>query len=202
ESVDPTKLEVLPNAITPAKFPPHRARPGFTVGFAGSLKAWHGVEVLADAVGAAASDVPDLRLEGGGDGPPAPVLDRGELPPAGLTRYGTKSHVDTLGVLASWDVGVAPYVAASPIFYFSPLKVVEYMAAGACPVASDLGEIRALLGEGERGVLVPPGDRAALGSVLVDLATDRPRAAALAARAQPYAVPSLSCHRHARRPLP
>src|SRR5262249_53849711 len=182
EGVDPSKLEVLRNAITPTKFPAHRAGAGFTVGFAGSLKAWHGVDVLTDAVRRAAAVVPDLRLEVIGDGPVAPVLDELELPPERFIRYGARSHAETLRVLASWDVGVAPYVAASPTFYFSPLKVVEYMAAGACPVASDLGEIRSLLGDGERGVLVPPGDRGALRSALIDLATDRRHTEALGAR--------------------
>jgi glycosyltransferase involved in cell wall biosynthesis len=201
EGVDPDKLEVARNAITPAKFPPRRALAGFTVGFAGSLKTWHGVEVLTDAVGRAATVVPDLRLEVIGEGPVAPVLDRVGLPPERFVRYGARSHADTLRVLASWDVGVAPYVAASPTFYFSPLKVVEYMAAGACPVASDLGEIRSLLGDDERGVLVPPGDRAALRSALVELATDRPRTAALGSRARDYAHRSLSWRRNARRAL-
>jgi glycosyltransferase involved in cell wall biosynthesis len=201
EGVDSDKVEVLPNAVTPAKFPPRRARAGFTVGFAGSLKAWHGVEVLADAVRAAAADVADLRLEVVGDGPVAPVLDRLDLPPERFKRYGARPHADTLRVLASWDVGVAPYVLASPTFYFSPLKVVEYMAAGACPVASDLGEIRSLLGDNERGVLVPPGDRGALRRALVELATDRARTAALGARARDYAHRSLSWRRNARRAL-
>ncbi len=201
EGVDPERLEVMRNAVTPERFPARRARPGFTVGFAGSLKPWHGLDVLTDAVGAAATVVPDLRLEVVGDGPVADVLDRLELPPERFTRYGARPHAETLRLLGSWDVGVAPYVAASPSFYFSPLKVVEYMAAGACPVASDLGEIRSLLGDGERGVLVPPGDRAALGSALVDLATNRPRTTALGARAREYAVRSLSWRRNARRAL-
>jgi glycosyltransferase involved in cell wall biosynthesis len=201
EGVDPERLEVMRNGVTPGRFPARRARTGFTVGFAGSLKPWHGLDVLTDAVGAAATAVPDLRLEVIGDGPVADVLDRLELPPERFTRYGARPHAETLRVLTSWDVGVAPYVSASPTFYFSPLKVVEYMAAGACPVASDLGEIRSLLGDGERGVLVPPGDRAALRSALVDLATNRPRAAALGARAREYAVRSLSWRQNARRAL-
>ena len=201
QGVDPDKLEVLRNAITPTKFPPRRTRPGFTVGFAGSLKTWHGLEVLTDAVHGAATVVPDLRLEVIGDGPVAPVLERVELPPERFIRYGARSHAETLRALASWDVGVAPYVVASPTFYFSPLKVVEYMAAGACPVASDLGDIRSLLGDDERGVLVPPGDRVALRSALVELATDRARTAALGARAREYAHRSLSWRRNARRAL-
>jgi len=201
EGIEPDRLEVMRNAVTPAKFPARRTRTGFTIGFAGSLKPWHGLDVLTDAVDKAATAVPDLRLEVIGDGPVADVLDQLALPPERFIRYGATPHAETLRLLTSWDVGVAPYVAGSPTFYFSPLKVVEYMAAGACPVASDLGDIRSLLGDGERGVLVPPGDRAALGSVLVDLATDRPRAAALGARAQAYAVRSLSWQRNARRAM-
>jgi glycosyltransferase involved in cell wall biosynthesis len=199
--VDPDKLEVMRNAVSPAQFPPHRPGEVFTVGFAGSLKAWHGVEVLADAFSAAATEVPDLRLEVVGDGPFAAALDKLELPPERFRRFGARPHAETLHLLASWDIGVAPYVAASPTFYFSPLKVVEYMAAGACPVASDLGEIRWLLGEGKRGVLVPPGDCAALASALVELAANRPRAATLGARARSYAHSSLSWSRNARRAL-
>jgi glycosyltransferase involved in cell wall biosynthesis len=201
EGVDPDKLEVMRNAVSPAKFPRHRNGEGFTVGFAGSLKAWHGVEVLADAFGATVTEIPDLRLEVVGDGPFAGAFDELELPPERLKRYGARPHAETLQILASWDVGVAPYVDASPTFYFSPLKVVEYMAAGVCPVASDLGEIRWLLGDGKRGVLVRPGDRAALGSALVDLAADRERVAGLGARARSFAHSSLSWSRNARRAL-
>jgi glycosyltransferase involved in cell wall biosynthesis len=199
--VDADKVEVMRNAVTPTKFPPRRRGRGFTVGFAGSLKAWHGVEILADAFCTAATKVPDLRLEVVGDGPFADVLERLELPPERFRWHGARPHAETLRALACWDVGVAPYVAASPTFYFSPLKVVEYMAAGICPVASELGDIRSLLGEGERGVLVPPGDRAALASALVELATDRGRAAALGARARSHAHGSLSWRRNARRAL-
>jgi glycosyltransferase involved in cell wall biosynthesis len=200
--VDRAKVEVMRNAVTTAKFPAHRHRGrGFTVGFAGSLKPWHGVEVLADAIAMAARKVVDLRLEVVGDGPLAGALDRIDLPPRRFRRYGARPHVETLRILASWDIGVAPYVAACPTFYFSPLKVAEYMAAGACPVASDLGDVRPLLADGERGVLVPPGDASALATALTELAQDRTRVASLGARARRHAHGSLSWRRNARRVL-
>jgi len=75
-----------------------------------------------------------------------------------------------------------------PGFYFSPLKVLEYMAAGICPVASDVGEIGALLGRGSRGVLLEPGSVDALAAALVELAGDRERARRLGARARDYVL--------------
>ena len=200
--VDRAKVEVMRNAVTPGRFPARRrGGQALTVGFAGSLKAWHGVDVLADAFASAVEKAPDLRLEVVGDGPLAGVFDRVDLPPERLRRYGTRRHDETLRILASWDIGLAPYVATCPTFYFSPLKVVEYMAAGACPVASDLGDIRYLLDDGACGVLVPPGDAIALGSTLVGLAQDRARVTSVGARARRHAHTSLSWRRNARRVL-
>ena len=196
------KIEVMGNGVTPEKFPARRHRgQGLIVGFAGSLKPWHGVEILTDAFARAARNVFDLRLEVVGDGPLASVFDRFNLPPQRFKRYGAKPHDETLRILASWDIGVAPYVEACPTFYFSPLKVVEYMAAGACPVASDLGDIRHLLGGGARGVLVPPSDASALASALIELAHDPARVASVGARARRHAHTSLSWSRNARRVL-
>jgi glycosyltransferase involved in cell wall biosynthesis len=200
--VDRRKVEVMRNAVAPEKF--HGRPPpghGFTVGFAGSLKPWHGVEVLADAFAIAARRVADLRLEVVGDGPLAGAFARRSFSPERLRRYGALQHDETLRIMGSWAIGLAPYVAAGPTFYFSPLKVAEYMAAGACPVASHLGDIPCLLGYGERGVLVPPGDAAALADVLVELAQDRARAASVGASARGYALTKLSWRRNARRVL-
>ena len=59
------------------------------------------------------------------------------------------------------DAAVAPYPRRSP-FYFSPLKVYEYMAAGLPVVASRIGQLTELLEDGGCGVLCPPGDAGAL----------------------------------------
>jgi glycosyltransferase involved in cell wall biosynthesis len=75
------------------------------------------------------------------------------------------------------------------------------MAAGLCPVASDLPEIRSLLGGGERGVLVPPGAAQELAGALVELARAPQRAAAIGSDARGYLLESRSWSQNAERAL-
>ena len=83
----------------------------------------------------------------------------------------------------------------------SPTKLVEYMAAGVCPVASDLPELRSLLGDGARGLLVEPGNADALAAAFVRLARDRERTAALGAQAREYVLRTRSWSENAARAL-
>ncbi len=196
--VERGKIEVVPNAVDPADFGAPRAIRGdvFTIGFAGSLKLWHGVEILVAAFREALLEAPELRLEIAGDGPARGAIEGARLPAGLITYRGRLPHAETIRAMARWDVGAAPFLPL-PCFYFSPLKLVEYMAAGACPVASDMPEISALLGAGERGVLVEAGSAEALAQALVELARERERAAAIGARARAYALASLSWTRNA-----
>ena len=85
------------------------------------------------------------------------------------------------------DITVAPYTAQDG-FYFSPLKVVESMAAGRPVVAPRLGQLTDLLQDGVTGLLYPPGDRDIFVNQVSELLNNVPRlqamsrAAAAAAR--------------------
>ncbi len=85
------------------------------------------------------------------------------------------------------DITVAPYTAQDG-FYFSPLKVVESLAAGRPVVAPRLGQLTDLLQDGVTGLLYPPGDRDIFVNQVIELLNDVPRlrtmsrAAAAAAR--------------------
>jgi glycosyltransferase involved in cell wall biosynthesis len=134
---------------------------------------------------------PTLRLEVVGEGPLAARVIASRLSPERLVYRGHLTHRETMNVMAGWDVGAAPYPGLED-FYFSPLKVGEYMAAGSCPVASDLPVLRDLLAGGERGILVEPGSAESFAAALVELARNRTRASALGERARAYALEHLS----------
>jgi glycosyltransferase involved in cell wall biosynthesis len=71
------------------------------------------------------------------------------------------------------DAAVAPYPLQER-FYFSPLKVYEYMAAGLPVVASRVGPLEETIRNGTSGLLCPPGDAAAFAAALMTLA-EQPR---------------------------
>lgn len=192
---------VLPNAVDARRFHPHvdgreaRARWGlgsdaFVVGFAGSLKPWHGVDILLAAFADLKRQEPAARLLIVGEGPCEESLttcarDLGIDDSVIFT--GTAAYAEMPELLAAMDVAVAPYTAV-PDFYFSPLKIYEYMASGRAIVASAVGEIGSQLGAGQTGVLRPPGDAKALYCALVELLADPCRRARLGAAAREEAL--------------
>jgi glycosyltransferase involved in cell wall biosynthesis len=176
---------VLPNGVDTSRFRPDasgaavRARLGLrpdalVIGFAGSLKEWHGVDALVDAFATVRRSLDRARLlvigEGPGEGSLHAQVRRLAIDES-VIFAGKAPHADMPGLVAALDLAVAPYLAV-PGFYFSPLKIYEYMAAGRAIVASAVGEIPLLLQSGRAGVLVPAGDVAHLAGAIAGLAAD------------------------------
>lgn len=193
------KVTVIPNGVNPERFrndvPP--TCPGgprsFTVGFVGTLKPWHGLSVLVKAFDRLRRWRPSARLLIVGDGPEREPLVT-EIASRGLTNNSVLTGAvlpDAVpGLLASMDVAVAPYPARDD-FYFSPLKVFEYMAAGRAVVASRVGQLTELIEDGVTGLLCQPGDSDALAESLERLATDEEMRTGLGLAAR-----SAVCRRH------
>jgi glycosyltransferase involved in cell wall biosynthesis len=181
------RIAVLRNGVDPDRFRPRSAegaavrdalglggRP--VVGFAGTLKPWHDVATLVRALSLSGDGARLLVI---GDGRErarlAATADAAGVP----TRFtGAVAHERVPAYLAALDVAVVPY-AADDRFYFSPLKLVEYLAAARPVAAADVGDIRHCVRPGETGSLYAPGDAAGLAAALDGLLADPARAARL-----------------------
>jgi glycosyltransferase involved in cell wall biosynthesis len=184
--VDPERIMVLPNGVDADRFRPADGAAvraalgldGHVVGFVGTLKPWHDVATLIAAV-AALPARPQLLLVG--DGPErARLAEQARAAGVQAVLTGAIDHDDVPAHLAAVDVAVAPY-APDDGFYFSPLKLVEYLAAARPVAAADVGDIRHCVRPGETGYLYPPGDAPALAAAIDELLADREAAGRLGA---------------------
>lgn len=177
------KVEILPNGVDVDRFAPaiamRRRRSGkaknLTVGFVGTLKPWHGTHHLVEAFRVLVQERPEMHLLIVGDGPERSrlmeqVREGGVADRVSFTGSVTAEEVP--GWLAAMDIAVAPYPQLEQ-FYFSPLKVYEYMAAGLPVVASRIGQIERLIRDRVNGLLVEPGKPGSLALALATLAAKR-----------------------------
>jgi glycosyltransferase involved in cell wall biosynthesis len=176
-SVSPACAFVIPFGLRIDDFPdrqPRHRKESLQIVFVGSFYPWHGIELLLKAFSIAQARVPCLRLCMIGDG---------------ITRSANQNETRTLGIEQSvhftgWlarekmiehlnksDIAVAPYLKIEN-FYFVPVKILDYMAAGLAIVASKQGQICEMLEHRRNGLLVSPGDVSALANALIQLAED------------------------------
>lgn len=175
----PDKIHVVPNGVDLRVFEnapsraASRAKLGlgdeFVVGFCGSLKSWHGVEVLLAAFAQFLNTDPSARLLIVGSGPAEEAL-RATVEAAHMNASviftGAVPHSEVAANLRAMDVAVAPFKAMDR-FYFSPIKLFEYMAADTCVVASRLGQIQDVITDGVNGLLCRPDDAPDLCGALI-----------------------------------
>jgi glycosyltransferase involved in cell wall biosynthesis len=92
---------------------------------------------------------------------PAPLRDRVEVVPS-------YTHERLVGLLEGHGVLISASLAEG----FS-LALPEAMACGLAPVVTDLSAARAIVRDGENGLLVPPRDPEALAAALLRVDRDR-----------------------------
>ena len=204
EGIPCHRVSCLPNGVDTQRFNP-TTDPGPVrtryhlgdrpvIGFVGSLKPWHGMDALFDAMKLLSARSGDQRLLIVGDGPGFRyAMQRAEDDAlrGRIVLAGKVPHDEVPAHLAAMDLTVAPYVAEEG-FYFSPLKVLESLAAGRPVVAPRLGQLNELIEHGVNGLLYDPGDLNAFAENVHVLLSDPEQRSVMGKNARRHAVASLS----------
>jgi glycosyltransferase involved in cell wall biosynthesis len=150
--------------------------------FAGAFRAWHGAIQLVEAIKRLhALGHTTYQAVLIGEGPERAAAEQAARGARGITFAGRVAHRDMPSALAAADIGVAPFdVSQHPplalAFYWSPLKVFEYMASGLPVVAPGLPRLQGLIEHGVEGALYEPATPAALAEAMATLADPAIRA--------------------------
>jgi glycosyltransferase involved in cell wall biosynthesis len=183
--VPPDKLVLTFNAADVRRFPSARSdveeirarqnlRGALVVGFVGSLKRWHGVDVLVSAFPQCLAERPDMRLLIVGDGPlrhHLEALAKREGVMEHVTFTGNVAHAEIPAYISAMDIAVCP-APAIPGHHLSPLKLFEYMAAARPIVAARFSDVPSIVQDAQNGILVAPGNTGELAAAILQLARD------------------------------
>jgi glycosyltransferase involved in cell wall biosynthesis len=174
--IRPSMLTVIPNgvdleAFSPSPVPP-QSRP-FTISFLGRLTEEKGVPELLSLVDRWPASVP-ARFLIAGDGPLRRAVS--EAARAGSPICFLGHQQDPRVVYRQTDVVVMPSHSEG-----HPITALETMASGLPLVATQVGGLAEIIVAGETGLLVPPGNPAALLEALLGLASNRQRREAMGA---------------------
>jgi glycosyltransferase involved in cell wall biosynthesis len=210
--VPESRIHILPNAVDPQRFIPADGDHGTAIraryqlggkcviGFVGSLKPWHGTETLFAAFERLRQMDNSMHLLIVGDGPEREALEKyaqNQGLNGTVTFTGNVPYDEVPQYLAAMDIAVAPYVP-NENFYFSPIKIFEYMAMGKPVVAGSIGQVQELVIDGKTGLLYEPGSVAGLVAALTKLVRDAPLCRRLGEKARAWVEKERTWENNAR----
>jgi glycosyltransferase involved in cell wall biosynthesis len=188
-----SRIAVVPDGANAANDPDPRSptpdprSPTFTIGYAGHLYPWKGVDLVIEAV-AALRDTHGLIIGGHEQEPDlarVQALAAERNCASRVTFTGLIPPAEVAARLRDADVLLLPNPASAISTSFtSPLKLFEYMASGRPMVASDLPSLREVLTDGENALLVEPGSAPALADGVQRVRNDPALGARLARQAR------------------
>jgi len=166
---DPRKIVVIPNGADEERIIPFKKNKALlkkyhlsneiVIGFIGSFHYWHGIDnlmkIMKQILRTEAS-VKFLLVGSGGvreNDLHAFVKENGVQ--SNVIFTGLVPHKEMGDYVSIMDIVLAPYPYLD-FFYFSPMKLYEYMAAGKAVVASNIGQIAEVVENGVNGLLYEP----------------------------------------------
>jgi glycosyltransferase involved in cell wall biosynthesis len=173
--------------------------------FMGSFRAWHGVTDFVRAALLLLAQGHAARFTLIGDGPERAAAQALAASGAYADRFsftGAVPYAQIPALLAAADIGVAPFSTAphpalrAAGFFWSPLKIYEYMAAGLPVVTAAIPPLDTVVRDGREGALFAEGDVPALAAAIARLLSDPAAARAMGQAARARVVAHYSWQRH------
>lgn len=205
-SIDRTRIHEHPWGADVDRFvpadPPHNPTLPPTILFIGSFRSWHGaVHGVAAAKRVLDADVA-CQFVFVGAGPELADAQQMAAGYPGITFRGALPYADMPAVIQSADIGIAPFdTSKHPAlqaagFYWSPLKIHEYMAGGLAVITSAITPLDRIVRHGQEGLLVPEGDIQALADAITTLVLDPSTRARYGGAARARVVAQFSWQQH------
>lgn len=142
------------------------------IGWVGSFRRFHHVDMLIRSAAAVSTTLPELTLLLIGDGP-----TRAECGALASDLHldcrfaGSVPNDEVPGLLQACDIGVIPS-GTEDSFHYSPLKLKEYLAAGLPTIVPRAGEMARTMTEGLDALFYSPGNERELVNQMVQLGGD------------------------------
>jgi glycosyltransferase involved in cell wall biosynthesis len=205
--VDPARIALLPNCIDPARITPAgaaQAEPN-TIGYAGSLIGYEGLDTLVDAVNALARRGVDVRVNIVGDGEARRPLEAQvrTLDLANHIRFFGKLSPDAAREIMSHCALVCiPRKPFKVCQIVPPIKLVEALAMAKPVIVPDLPVFRDELGNSGSGWFFRAGDAHDLARVIEKVLQDEAALAVAGQKARIHAMTQRNWRDHVRGVLP
>ncbi|RMD92640.1 MAG: glycosyltransferase family 1 protein, partial [Calditrichaeota bacterium] len=164
--ISPQKIEVITNGVNVNKFHPqincqeiiekYNLQNNIVIGFVGTFHYWHGVDNLKFLIKKVLNNHKNVKFFLVGSGGPLKkeiqqFIREGNLDNQVIfTGYVAYDKIPLY--IAAMDIVLAPYPGLD-FFYYSPMKVYEYMACGKPVIATNIGQLSELIEDGFTGLL-------------------------------------------------
>lgn len=187
------RMHLLPNCVDPERFAPSAPEEidADTIGYAGSLIGYEGLDTLIDAVGRLSGQGRAVRVEIVGEGEARPALE------AQVQRLGLSEQIRFLGrtspeqarrALGRCALVCIPRKPFKVCEIVPPIKLVEALAMGKPVIVPDLPVFRDEMGPSPAGWFFKAGDAVDLARVIDAALSDRGTLAVFGDQAREYAA--------------
>ena len=175
--------------------------------FLGTFRNWHGVRQLPQIMKQVINAIPATKCIAIGEGNELNAVQE-SVKNLGIDQSviftGAVPYASVPVYLALGTVGIAPYDCDEypPLkqfgFFWSPLKIFEYMASGMPVVTIDIEPLNQVVKDAERGYVVPEGNWNLFAEKIINLLQNNAKCSTIGSAAKIFATNHYSWQAHVR----